>query len=181
MRPPGAWALLDQARLQALSDLGLTEASDPGMERYAERVRDRLGVPVSLVSLVQADQQVFPGMCGLPDPWASRRATPLSHSFCQHVVTSGQPLVIDDARSEELVQDNLAVSELSVVAYAGMPLTDDDGHVLGSLCAIDTEPRSWTPEEIALPQDVALDCMHEIRLRLSRLDADRERERRDAA
>ncbi|RYJ06122.1 MAG: serine/threonine-protein phosphatase [Actinomycetales bacterium] len=77
MRPSGAWPLLDQARLQALLDLGLTQASDPGMERYAQRVRDQIGVPVSLVSLVQADQQVFPGMCGLPDPWAERRATRL--------------------------------------------------------------------------------------------------------
>ena len=180
MRLSGAWPLLDQARLRALFDLGLTQASDPGMERYAQRVRDLIGVPVSLVSLVQADQQVFPGMCGLPDPWASRRSTPLSHSFCQHVVASGEPLVIEDARLDGLVRDNLATTEIGVVGYAGMPLTDDDGNVLGSLCAIDTEPRRWTDEELGILRDTALDCSHEIRLRLSRLDADRERERRDA-
>lgn len=150
------------------------------MERYAQRVRDLIGVPVSLVSLVQADQQVFPGMCGLPDPWASRRSTPLSHSFCQHVVASGEPLVIEDAREDDLVRDNLATSEIGVVAYAGMPLTDSAGHVLGSLCAIDTEPRAWTEAELTLLRDIALDCCHELRLRLSLLDAERERARRDA-
>ncbi|MCW2793401.1 MAG: hypothetical protein JWO76_2499 [Nocardioides sp.] len=166
-------------RAQALRELGLTQASDPDMERYAERVRDQLGVPVALVSLVTEDQQVFPGMCGLPEPWAGLRATPLSHSFCQHVVTSGEPLVISDAREAPLVSDNLAVSELGVVAYAGFPLTDDAGHVLGSLCAIDVVPRDWTPAELRLLEDLSGDCRNELRLRLSRLDARREREHRD--
>lgn len=177
---PERSALVDAGRLAALHDLGLTEQSDPGMERYAERVREQLSVPVSLVSFVQADQQVFPGMSGLPDPWASRRATPLSHSFCQHVVVTGEPLIVEDARLAPLVRDNLATVVIGVVGYAGMPLTDDHGHVLGSLCAIDTEPRAWTDREIAVLRDIAKDCSNEIRLRLSRLDADRERERRDA-
>lgn len=177
----GHTGLIDVGRLTALLELGLTERSDPGMERYAERVRDQLSVPVSLVSLVLADQQVFPGMCGLPDPWAHRRATPLSHSFCQHVVTTGEPLIVEDARLAPLVRDNLATVEIGVVGYAGVPLTDDHGHVLGSLCAIDTEPRRWTDHEIAALRDIAVDCSNELRLRLARLDAARERERRDAS
>ena len=177
---PARSSLVDVGRLAALAALGLTERSDPGMERFAERVRDQLGVPVSLVSLVQHDQQVFPGMCGLPDPWASRRATPLSHSFCQHVVTTGEPLVVEDARLAPLVRDNLATTEIGVVGYAGSPLTDDHGHVLGSLCAIDTEPRRWTERELAILHDIATYCSNELRLRLARLDAELERERRDA-
>jgi GAF domain-containing protein len=171
--------LFDAGRVEALRAVGLTRVSDPDMERFAQRVRDQLHVPVSLVSLVEVDQQVFPGMCGLPAPWSERRATPLSHSFCQHVVESGEPLVIADARTDPLVRDNLAVSEIGVVAYAGMPLTDDDGHVLGSLCAIDSEVRHWSPDELRLLADVARDCRNELRLRLSRLDARRERQRRD--
>ncbi|MBD8606699.1 SpoIIE family protein phosphatase [Aeromicrobium sp. CFBP 8757] len=179
LAPPSP-VVLDPSRLEALADLGLTERSDARMERFAERVRDQLGVPVSLVSLVQADQQVFPGMCGLPDPWASSRSTPLSHSFCQHVVTTGEPLVIEDARLVPLVRDNLATIEIGVVGYLGTPLTDDHGHVLGSLCAIDTSPRQWTERELAILHDIATDCSNELRLLLARLDADRERERRDA-
>lgn len=172
--------VVDPARLSALAELGLSQRSDARMERFAERVRDQLAVPVSLVSLVQADQQVFPGMCGLPDPWASRRATPLSHSFCQHVVTTGEPLVVSDARLMPLVRDNLATVEIGVVGYLGIPLTDDRGHVLGSLCAIDTSPRDWTDRELAILSDIAADCSNELRLRLARLDAERERDRRDA-
>ena len=61
----GSRTLVDPDRVVALRDLGLTEASDPDMERYVDRVRTALGVPVALVTLVQTDQQVFPGASGL--------------------------------------------------------------------------------------------------------------------
>jgi serine phosphatase RsbU (regulator of sigma subunit) len=175
----GSRKLVDPDRVAALRDLGLTSASDPQMERYAERVREELHVPVAVVSLVQTDHQVFPGASGLPSPWAETRTSPLTHSFSQHVAETGRPLIVTDAREDPLVRDNLAVSDLGVMAYAGIPLTDDRGNVLGSLCAIDTSPRAWSEEELRLLTDLAADCRNELRLRLSRLDAARERVRRD--
>ena len=94
---PGCVTLNDPGRLRALAEAGLGAMADPRMEAIAERVRRRLQVPVALVSLVQHDSQVFPGAAGLPEPLASARATPLTHSFCRHVVTSAEPLVIPDA------------------------------------------------------------------------------------
>ena len=171
--------LCDPARLRALEHAGLGSEPDPDMEFFVGWVRRALGVPVALVSLVQTDQQVFPGMAGLPEPWATKRSTPLTHSFCRHVVVTARPLVIDDARTQPLVRDNLAVLDLGVVAYAGMPLTDEAGNVLGSLCAIDTEPRTWTPEQLDTLNDIARACSTDLRLRLARHDADQERGRRD--
>jgi GAF domain-containing protein len=172
-------SLGDPDRLRALAESGLSAASDPEMERFALRVRRWLDVPVALVSLVQPDQQVFPGQVGLPEPWASQRCTPLSHSFCQHVVTTRTALIVSDARGHPRLRDNLAITDLGVIAYAGIPLTDADGNVLGSLCAIDTRPRTWTATEIEALHDLAHDCSTELRLRLARHDADRERSRHD--
>jgi GAF domain-containing protein len=169
----------DPARLRALEHLGLTADADERMDELADWVREALGVPVALVSLVHADVQVFPGMVGLPEPWASKRSTPLSHSFCQHVVRTAEPLVVTDAREHPMLQGNLAVPELGVVAYAGMPLTDEDGRVLGSLCAIDTEPRRWTDSDLTLLRRIAAACAAELRLRLARHDAYQEELRRD--
>lgn len=171
---------LDTAdRLLALHQAGLSREADAGMEHYAQRVRERLNVPVALVSLVTADTQVFPGMVGLPEPWATARCTPLSHSFCQYVVAGAEPLIIEDARAHPWVRDNRAVPELGVVAYAGMPLTDGAGVVLGSLCAIDTDVRHWSADEVAALADLAHACSMELRLRLCGFDASRERARRD--
>jgi len=154
-------------RLEALRLAGLTAAADPGMDRFARLVTRFLRVPVSLVSLLEADRQVFPGMIGLAEPWAGRRETPLSHSFCQHVVDDGRPLIIEDTRVYPRTCASLAIPDLKVIGYAGMPLTDADGHVLGSLCAIDHLPRRWTDDELQDLGDLAEACSGELRLRIA--------------
>jgi GAF domain-containing protein len=120
---------------------------------------------------VERDRQVFPGMVGLAEPWATSRQTPLSHSMCQHVTATGSPLILPDAREDERTCDNLAIGDLGVIAYAGMPLTDGHGHVLGSLCAIDTRPRSWSPQELADLADLAEACSADLRLRIVSMQA----------
>ncbi|MFJ4838173.1 GAF domain-containing SpoIIE family protein phosphatase [Streptomyces sp. NPDC088746] len=154
-------------RLEALRLAGLTAAADPGMDRFARLVARFLRVPVSLVSLLETDRQVFPGMVGLAEPWAERRETPLSHSFCQHVVMDGRPLVLEDTRAHPRTCASLAIPDLQVIAYAGMPLTDADGQVLGSLCAIGHEPRKWTEGELQDLEDLTAACSVELRLRIA--------------
>lgn len=175
----GRAAIDDPDRLDALRRTGLGAAPDPEMERFAAWVRRALSVPTALVVLVQADRQVFPGMAGLREPYAAARSIPRSHSISGHVVSSGRPLVIPDARLDPLVTGNPAVPDVGVIAYAGIPLTDETGVVLGSLCAIDSAPRHWTDEEIGTLEQIARSCTTELRLRLARFDADTESDRRD--
>nr|WP_308129094.1 SpoIIE family protein phosphatase [Actinoplanes polyasparticus] len=163
---PGS-ALSRPARLDALLRTRLDAVADPALDRFAEMVRVVLHVPVALVTLVGADRQYFPGACGLGEPWLGRRQTPLSHSFCQHVVTTAEPLIVTDARLDPRVRDNLAIDDLGVVGYAGMPLTDAGGEVLGSLCAIDHAPRDWTAAELSLLAGLAASCSDSLRLRIS--------------
>lgn len=141
--------------------------SDESFERFTRLVKAQLDVPVALVSFLWSEGQVFPGAIGLPEPWMTSRQTPLSHSFCQHVVVSERPLVIADARDEPLVANNLAIPDLGVVAYAGMPLVDAEGNVVGSLCAIDHQPRDWTHEDLAVLKDLANACSVQVQLRLA--------------
>jgi PAS domain S-box-containing protein len=156
----------DAGRLAALRRSALLEtAGDPAFDRLARLAARALGAPVGLVSLVAADRQVFAGQVGLPEPVASRRVTPLSHSFCRHVVAAGEALVVEDARDHPVVGDNLAVRDLGVVAYAGVPVRSPDGHVLGSLCAIDAQPRPWTADDLAALADLAAAVETEIELR----------------
>ncbi|MGY2064556.1 SpoIIE family protein phosphatase [Blastococcus sp. SYSU DS0619] len=150
----------------------LPARSDPAFERFARLVRRQLAVPVALVTMVSVEEQVFPGALGLPEPWQSTRRTPLSHSFCQHVVRSASPLVITDARTDPLVADNLAIPDLHVIAYAGVPVTDADGVVVGSLCAIDSRPRTWSADDIAVLTDLAGACSSELHLRAAQQRAD---------
>ncbi len=146
----------DGARLAALRDLSLLDATEQeSFDRLTRLATAALGVPVSLVSLVDADRQFFLSQQGLGDQWAQARQTPLSHSFCQHAVATRQPLVISDAREDPRVDGNLAIRDLGVIAYAGIPLILDDGHAVGAFCAIDSQPRDWTEAELAVLKDLA--------------------------
>jgi serine phosphatase RsbU (regulator of sigma subunit) len=177
----GAEVLSSAERLAVLRQVGLTAAADEGMERFARLVTRILSVPVALVSLVEADRQVFPGQVGLAEPWATSRQTPLSHSLCQHVIVDGRPLILPDARRDEQACASMAISDLGVVAYAGMPLTDGRGHVLGCLCAIDERPRAWSERELTDLADLAAACGAELRLRIVSQDAERARAEAEAA
>ena len=129
-------------------------------------------MPVALVSLVDDRRQFFKSQTGLPEPWASARETPLSHSFCRYVVASRQPLIVSDARAESALAANPAIHELGVVAYAGVPLTSTDGHTLGSFCAIDTKPRAWTPDEVEIITHLGALVMTEIELKRALHDSE---------
>src|SRR5690348_386227 len=163
----GEEGLRSAARLEALPQVRLSASADPGLERFARLVADTLGVPVALVSLVEADRQVFPGQVGLAEPWSSGRQTPLARLLCQRVAATGSPLVLADARQDEQARGTAAISDPEVIAYAGMPLTDSEDHVLGSLCAIDIQPRAWSPRELARLADLAAACCAELRLRMT--------------
>jgi len=156
----------DPARLEDLADLEmLNTPADADFDRLTRLASRLLGVPVALVSLVSHDRQFFKSCVGLPEPWASLRETPLSHSFCQHVVRGREPLVVDDARRHPLVRDNLAIGDLGVAAYLGVPLVSDAGRVLGSFCAIDVEPRRWTAADVETLSDLAASVTTELRLK----------------
>ncbi len=101
----------------------------------------------------------------MPEPYCSLRETPLSHTFCQHVVTTGKFVRIVDARLDPLVRENPAVAELWVIAYLGVPIVTGDGFVLGSLCAISGQPREWRAEDLVMLKSVNAALMTEIRLR----------------
>lgn len=142
---------LDSAeRLAVLENLEILDApTERIFQMLTELANKLLGTPVSLISLVTDQRQFFVSSDGLGEPWASRRETGLSHSFCQHVVTRNEPLVLSDATEHELVCDNLATRDLDVRAYLGCPLVYPDGTVLGSFCVIDDKVRRWTTEDLA--------------------------------
>lgn len=152
----------DPRRLAALAESGLLEASsEAAFDRVTRLVAEVLHVPVALFTLITEDRQVFKSSVGL----GHVRETPLSHSFCKHVVESGAPLEVVDARSHPKVRDNPAIEDFGVVSYLGMPLTTSSGERLGALCAVDHEPRQWTGRDHGVLEDLAGAAMAEVELR----------------
>jgi len=164
--PPSPNDLRDPERLAALDETGLLDSGpEESFDRLTRMVTTLLGVPVALVSLVDGDRQFFKSEQGLQEPVASARQTPLSHSFCQHVVVGRAPLIVTDAENDPRVRGNLAIPDLGVRAYLGVPLALPSGLVIGSLCALDTRPRRWSDTDLKWLTDIAEIVMSEIGLR----------------
>jgi PAS domain S-box-containing protein len=171
----------DPHRLRVLRATGLLDTpSVPGLDRLTQLAARLVDAPVALVSLVDDCRQFFSSALGLPEPWAGRRETPFSHSFCQYVVAQDAPLVVKDARLDDRLRTNLAIPDLGVVAYAGFPLRSPDGHPLGSFCVIDTKPKEWTAAQLAIVEDLAAAAEAEIAVRLSHAELMLETQRTQA-
>ena len=139
---------------------------EEAFDRLTRMAARLLGAPVSLITVVADDRQFFKSAMGLPEPWASRRSAPLSHSFCRQVAVSGEPLIVEDTRRHPLLRSNPAVREFGWIAYAGVPLVTRDGAVVGSFSVVDGMPRLWSERDVALLRDLAACAAAEIELRL---------------
>jgi PAS domain S-box-containing protein len=158
--------LADPSRLAAVRQTNLLDTpAEDAFDRVARMAARLLEVPIALVPLIEDDRQFFKACVGLPEPWASARQTPLSHSLCQYVVVAREPLAIGDTGREALARDNPLVRELGLVAYLGVPLIDGSGYVVGSVCVADRRPRDWTPDQVAILTDLAGLVMTQIQLR----------------
>ncbi len=158
--------LADPGRLAAVRQTNLLDTPPEAVfDRLARLAARVLGTPIAVMSLIDQHRQFFKASFGMPEPWASLRQAPVSHSMCRYVLATGQPLVMGDVRWDALGSDNPFMAELGAVAYMGIPLVLSSGHVVGSFCVADRRPRDWTGEDLAGLKDLAGLVMDEIELR----------------
>ena len=143
-------------RMDALKSSALLDSPrDETYDRLTRLTTSILDVPTALLSVIDRDRQFFKSEIGLSQRWADARQTPLSHSFCQWVVGGNEEIAIDDARNDAVLRTNLAVRDLGVIAYAGIPISAQS-EPIGSFCAIDSKPRQWNADQLAALRDLAL-------------------------
>jgi serine phosphatase RsbU (regulator of sigma subunit) len=177
----GSNVLADPLRLLSVRRILGGPRPDEAFDRIAMLVNKLIDAPMGVVCLIDAERQHLAGQVGFPEPLATGREMPLSHSFSRHVVMAGELLAISDVRADPRTRDNPSITELGALAYAGAPITDPDGLIVGALCAIDQEPRVWTPSEIDLITELAEVCSSEVCLRIARAAAEEAHQAADEA
>lgn len=151
---------IDEAsRLEALRSLNILDTSaEERFDRLTRLARRLFGVPIALISLVDANRQWFKSCQGL-----GAAETPREVSFCGHAILSDQIFVIPDALLDERFHDNpLVTGEPKIRFYAGCPITTPDGSRIGTFCVIDQKPRHLDEEERELLRDLAQMAEREI-------------------
>lgn len=158
----------ERSRLETLRALNLLDtAPEERFDRLTRMARRMFGVPISLVSLIDANRQWFKSNQGL-----EASETPRDISFCGHALLGDDILLIPDATLDDRFLDNpLVVDNPNIRFYAGCPLKVLNGSKIGTLCIIDREPRDFSTEDIELLRDLATMAEQEIAaVQLSTLD-----------
>lgn len=147
------------SRLMALYQLDLLDShSDHRFQRVVELATHIAGCPIGLVSLIDKDRQWFKAKVGIEVNQTSRDI-----SFCGHTIQANQPLIVADTTSDERFSDNpLVTGEPHIRFYAGIPLTMNSGHNIGTLCVINTKAQVLDNSQIARLVDLANILVDEI-------------------
>ena len=143
----------EQKRLEVLNEYGIMDT--PPEEEYdnltslASRI---CGTPISLITLLDDRRQWFKSVVGL-----QVNETPIEYAFCSHAIQHpSELLVVPDSRKDERFANNPFVTgEPYIVFYAGMPLVDEAGQALGTLCVLDTQEHTLTPFQRTALQQLA--------------------------
>jgi len=152
----------EQERLRALDRYDVLDTPpEEAFDRITRLVRQIFDVPISAITLIDGHRQWFKSKHGL-----DVAETGLAPSLCHKVVLQGEPLVIENAPDDDRARDNPCVTaDEGIRFYVGIPLRTPDGHDIGSLCAADTKPRSFTARETGILSDLAQVVVDELELR----------------
>ena len=136
----------EPARLRALRAYHILD-TDP------EQVFDDLtllasqvcGTPIALITLVDENRQWFKSKVGTDVQETARNI-----SFCAHAIEQPGLFVVPDTLTDGRFRDNpMVVNEPHIRFYAGAPLLTRDGDPLGTICVVDSRPRTLTDDQRA--------------------------------
>ena len=135
----------EKERISKLAYLDLLDlAKDPQLDVFAEAACLVSGCPASLIGMMESETQVIQSCVGMSLDFVDRKNT-----VCQYSIESGNILTIPDTLLDERTSGNPLVLEGGIRFYAGIPLIDDEGFALGTLCVIDYEPKTLSADQIA--------------------------------
>jgi len=161
---PARELLVDPGRLAAVAAvLQVAKASQEALDRLAELAAIVMDAPIALVNVIDTQPHLV-GQFGITEPFATYWQTEVGANFCHSCWFVDQPLYVEDATEDPSFADHPDGTQLGFAAYAGCPLRDPDGHVIGTLCAVDTRPRRWRRVDRRALEALATSVVNELAL-----------------
>ena len=151
---------------------------EEGFDRISRLAARVLKVPVAIVSLITEDRMWLKSCVGLPGVEAVDRDI----AFCGRTISQDEALVVPDASRDPRFENNpLVTGPPHIRFYLGVPLRTPSGHNVGSLCAVDFEPREVSEDDLRTMRELAAVVVDEFELRKSLRESEAHRARVAAA
>jgi len=168
----------EAARLAALRSYRILD-TDPekAFDDLALLASQICGTPIASITLIDENRQWFKARVG-----HSMSETTRGVAFCAHTIEQPGLFIVPDARHDERFRDNPMVrGEPHVRFYAGAPLVTPEGHAIGSLCVIDSVPRTLTDDQRQALGALKRQAEAQLELRRNLLELERALSARDEA
>ncbi|CAM2948368.1 histidine kinase [Chryseobacterium flavum] len=135
----------EEERIRKLEFFDLLNlGKDPQLDVFAETACLITNCPAALIAMMESETQTIQSCVGISLDFVDRKST-----LCQYSVARGEVVVINDTLSDERSYDNPLILAGGIRFYAGVPLLDDEGFTLGTLCVIDYEPKTLSETQIS--------------------------------
>ncbi len=158
-------AVPEAMRLEALRRYDILDTPpETAFDRITSLAARLLNAPTAIISLVDESRAWFKSTYGSELSEVRRDL-----ALCRYALLSEQVLVILDARQDQRAAKNpLVQADQGLSFYAGAPLINPEGVILGTLCVCDGQPReSFSPEQQEVLTDLAAMVIDELELRLA--------------
>jgi PAS domain S-box-containing protein len=143
-------------RTAALRRTGILDTpAEDGFDCFVRLASRLLRTSAAMVTFVDESRLFIKASVGLADPYATNRQASHDHSFCATVVRNGAPVVVRDLTSDLQALYYPPGVEGGGVTYLGVPVRGASGIALGALAVLDSAPREFGSEEIALLEELA--------------------------
>ena len=116
---------------------------EPEFDVFAEAACLITDCRYSIIAIMEEETQFIQSCVGLELDSVERHNT-----ICQYTVLSKDVLIIDDTLNDPRTATNPLILAGNIRFYVGLPIMDDDGFVLGTICAVDTEPKILSEKHI---------------------------------
>ncbi len=148
-------------RLVSLHSLKILDTPEEARyDRITRMARRVFNVDICLVSLVDKSRQWFKSRQGLDACETGREI-----SFCGHAILDRKPFIVENALEDERFADNpLVTGPPNIRFYAGCPIHSPDGFRIGTLCLINSQPKTRTDDDIKTMKDFAQMVEEEIKI-----------------